>query len=103
MLFSKELQLLAQMHKTDAVCVSQHQHCRAVRRGAGWGPGLAVLPAFLADRDPLLQRVMPEQAKFERTFWMSMPEEAKGLLRIQTVWRLLKQVMAEYHAGLRPV
>lgn len=102
MLFSKELQLLAQVHKPMQYVfrsTSIAAQYAAVRAGAG----LAVLPAFLADRDPLLQRVMPEQAKFERTFWMSMPEEAKGLLRIQTVWRLLKQVMAEYHAGLRPV
>lgn len=101
MLFSKELQLLAQVHKP------MHYVFRSTSIGAQYaavraGAGLAVLPAFLADRDPLLQRVLPEVAKFERTFWMSMPEEAKGVLRTQTVWRLLKQVMAQYHSGLRP-
>lgn len=102
MLFSKELQLLGQLHKPvqhvfrSTSIAAQYA---AVRAGAG----LAVLPAFLADRDPLLQRVLPELAKFERTFWMSMPQEAKGMLRIQTVWRTLKQVVGEYQAGLRPV
>jgi len=101
LLFSKELQLLAQLHKPTHYVfrsTSIAAQYAAVRAGAG----LAVLPAFLADKDPLLQRVLPEAAKFERTFWMSMPEEAKGVVRIQTVWRLLKQVMNDFHAALRP-
>ncbi len=78
MLFSKELQLLAQMHKPMQYVfrsTSIAAQYAAVRAGAG----LAVLPAFLADRDPLLQRVMPEQAKFERTFWMSMPRRGQRI------------------------
>ena len=102
MLFSKELQLLAQVHK-PAHYVFRSTSIAAQYAAVRTGVGVAVLPAFLADKDPLLQRVLPEVAKFERTFWMSMPEEAKGSLRIQTVWRLLKQVMTEYHAALRPL
>lgn len=101
LLFSKELQLLAQVYKPSHFVfrsTSIAAQYEAVRAGAG----LAVLPAFMADSDPLLQRVLPETARFERTFWMSMPQEAKSLLRIQTVWRLLKHVMAEAHASLRP-
>lgn len=102
LLFSKELQLLAQLHKPAQFAfrsTSIAAQYEAVRAGAG----LAVLPAFMADRDPLLQRVLPEVARFERTFWMSMPEEAKSTLRIQTVWRLLKQVMSDSHPALRPM
>lgn len=102
LLFSQELQLLGQLHKPAQFVfrsTSIAAQCEAVRAGAG----LAVLPAFLADRDPLLQRVLPEVAQFERTFWMSMPEEAKAVLRIQTVWRLLKQVMVDSQAQLRPI
>ena len=101
LLFSKELQLLAQVYKPSHFVfrsTSIAAQYEAVRAGAG----LAVLPAFMADRDPQLQRVLPEVARFERTFWMSMPQEAKALLRIQTVWRLLKHVMAEAHSSLRP-
>lgn len=102
LLFSKELQLLGQLHKPTQFVfrsTSIAAQYEAVRAGAG----LAVLPAFLADRDPLLQRVLPEVAQFERTFWMSMPEEAKAVPRIQTVWRLLKQLMAESQTLLRPM
>jgi len=102
MLFSKELQLLAQVHK-PAHYVFRSTSIAAQYAAVRTGVGVAVLPAFMADKDPLLQRVLPEVAKFERTFWMSMPEEAKVSLRIQTVWRLLKQVMTEYHAALRPL
>ncbi|MGE8397180.1 MAG: LysR substrate-binding domain-containing protein, partial [Comamonas sp.] len=101
MLFSKELQLLAQLHKPAQYAfrsTSIAAQYAALRAGAG----IAVLPAFMADKDPLLQKVLPDVANFQRTFWMSMPEEAKGLLRIQTVWRLLKQVMTERSALLRP-
>ena len=101
MLFSKELQLLGQLYK-PAQYVFRSTSIAAQYAAVRAGAGLAVLPAFMADRDPLLQRVLAESAQFERTFWMSMPEEAKGTLRIQTVWRLLKQVMADRHAALRP-
>ncbi|WP_455554851.1 LysR family transcriptional regulator [Comamonas sp.] len=101
LLFSKELQLLAQVHK-PAQFVFRSTSIAAQYEAVRAGAGLAVLPAFLADRDPLLQRVMPEEARFERTFWMSMPPEAKDVPRIQVVWRLLKHCMAEQHQRLRP-
>lgn len=102
LLFSNELQLLAQLHK-PAQFVFRSTSIAAQLETVRAGAGLAVLPAFMADRDPVLQRVLPDAARFERTFWMSMPQEAKGTVRIQTVWRLLKQVMEEKQAILRPI
>ena len=102
LLFSKELQLLAQLHKPSQFVfrsTSIAAQYEAVRAGAG----LAVLPAFIADRDPKLQRILPEVAKFERTFWMSMPVEAKDMPRIQLVWKSIKQCMAGHQDRLRPV
>jgi DNA-binding transcriptional LysR family regulator len=66
------------------------------------GAGLAVLPAFMADRDPILARVLPRQARFTRTFWMSMPAEAKHLARVQAVWEFLKEVGQMEAGRLRP-
>ena len=66
------------------------------------GAGLAVLPAFLADRDPVLTRVLPQEARFTRTFWMSMPAETKHQARMQAVWGMLKEVCAEEKGRLRP-
>lgn len=94
LLFTKELQFLDALHRPERFAfrsTSITAQYEAVRAGAG----LAVLPAFLADRDPVLARVLPEQAQFTRTFWMSMPAEAKHQARIQAVWTWLKNVGTE--------
>ncbi len=90
LLFTKELQFLDSLHQPERIAfrsTSITAQYEAVRAGAG----LAVLPAFLADRDPLLARVLPQQARFTRTFWMSMPAEGKHLARMQVVWEFLKE------------
>ncbi len=90
LLFTKELQFLDALHQPERFAfrsTSITAQYEAVRAGAG----LAVLPAFLADRDPVLARVLPQEARFTRTFWMSMPAEAKHLARMQAVWEFLKQ------------
>ena len=66
------------------------------------GAGLAVLPAFMADRDPVLARVLPQEARFTRTFWMSMPAEAKNLACMQAVWGFLKETVREAAGRLVP-
>jgi len=58
--------------------------------------GIAVLPAFIAEKDSALQPVLPGQANFTRTFWMSMPAETKHLVRMQATWEFLWQT-AEAH------
>ena len=98
LLFTKELQFLDQLNPPERFALrstSITAQYEAVRAGAG----LAVLPAFLADRDPILSRVLPGEAEFTRTFWMSMPAEAKQLARVQAVWGVLKEV-GQREAGL---
>ena len=97
LLFTKELQFLDALHQPERFALrstSVTAQYEAVRAGAG----LAVLPAFLADRDPVLARVLPAEARFTRTFWMSMPAEAKHLSRMQAVWGFLKEA-AQTEAG----
>ena len=101
LLFTKELQILDELHRLAHFSLrstSVLAQFEAVRAGAG----LAVLPAFLADNDPLLQRVLPEQARFTRTFWMSMPAESKYLARMQAVWGFLKETVQREQALLVP-
>ncbi len=91
LLFTKELQFLDALHQPERFALrstSITAQYEAVRAGAG----LAVLPAFLADRDPVLARVLPHEARFTRTFWMSMPAEAKHQARMQAVWGFLKEL-----------
>jgi molybdate transport repressor ModE-like protein len=101
LLFTRELQFLDALYPPERFALRSTSilaQYEAVRAGAG----LAVLPAFLADRDPLLARVLPQHARFTRTFWMSMPEEAKHRARMQVVWAFLKDVCAREQARLLP-
>ncbi len=94
LLFTKELQFLDALHPPERFAfrsTSITAQYEAVRAGAG----LAVLPAFIAGKDPVLSRVLPEEASFTRTFWMSMPAEAKHQARFQAVWGSLKQVAGQ--------
>ena len=101
LLFTKELQFLDTLHKPERFAfrsTSITAQYEAVRAGAG----LAVLPAFLADSDPVLARVLPEEARFTRTFWMSMPSEAKHLARMQVTWAFLRETAAASKPLLLP-
>lgn len=101
LLFTKELQFLDQLYQPERFAfrsTSITAQYEAVRASAG----LAVLPAFLADRDPILARVLPHEARFTRTFWMSMPAEGKHLARMQAVWGFLKETAQGAQALLVP-
>ncbi|AVT02968.1 LysR family transcriptional regulator [Paracidovorax avenae] len=101
LLFTKELQFLDQLVPPERFAfrsTSVAAQYEAVRAGAGLG----VLPAFLAGSDPLLERVLPDEARFTRTFWMSMPAEAKYQARTQAVWDFLKEVGQQEAARLIP-
>jgi DNA-binding transcriptional LysR family regulator len=101
LLFSKELQYLDELYRPDAFALrstsilAQHQATAA-------GAGIAVLPAFLAERDPQLRTVLPGEANFTRTFWMSMPAENKHLARMQAVWQFLRETVEAQRSVLLP-
>ena len=101
LLFTRELQLLDTLHRPERFALrstSITAQYEAVRAGAG----LAVLPAFVADRDPILSRVLPEQACFTRTFWMSMPVESRQIPRIATTWSFLRDAVQGMQKLLLP-
>ena len=101
LLFTKELQFLDALHQPERFAfrsTSITAQYEAVRAGAG----LAVLPAFLADRDPVLTRVLPQEGQFTRTFWMSMPSESKHLARMQATWGFLRETAVAQRALLLP-
>ncbi len=101
LLFSKELQFLDGLYQPDAYALrstsilAQHQ---AVAAGAG----IAVLPAFIAEPDPRLCRVLPAQASFTRTFWMSVQVETRHLARMQATCDFLRRTAEAQQAALLP-
>ncbi len=101
LLFSKELQYLDELYKPDSFALrstsilAQHQATLA-------GAGIAVLPAFIAERDKSLRRVLPAEANFTRSFWMSVPAETRHLARMQATWNFLRETVVAQRDLLLP-
>lgn len=101
LLFSKELQYLDDAHRPERIALrstsllAQYQATRAAA-------GVAVLPAFVAEHDPLLERVLPGQVRFIRRFWMSMPSENRPLPRMKAVWDLIRDTVEANQTLLMP-
>ncbi len=47
------------------------------------GAGLCVLPCFLADGDPRFLRLLPQEVRLRRTFWMIVHSDMRDLARIR--------------------
>lgn len=99
LLFSKELQYLDELHKPDTFAL-RSTSILAQHAAVAAGAGIAVLPAFIAERDMSLAPVLPKQAHFTRTFWMSMPAETKHLGRMQAVWGFVRETVEAQRAVL---
>jgi DNA-binding transcriptional LysR family regulator len=100
LLFSKELQYLDELHKPDTFAL-RSTSILAQHAAVAAGAGIAVLPAFIAERDDALKPVLPEQANFTRTFWMSMPAETKHLARLQAVWSFVRETVETQRGTLQ--
>jgi DNA-binding transcriptional LysR family regulator len=60
---------------------------------AAAGTGLAILPNFMARKEPDLQVVLPDVINIKRTFWIVIPSELRDLPRIKTVKDFLKELV----------
>ncbi|VTU26271.1 LysR family transcriptional regulator [Variovorax sp. PBL-E5] len=101
LLFSKELQFLDELYRPDSFAL-RSTSILAQHRATAAGAGIAVLPAFIAESDKSLRRVLPEEANFTRTFWMSVPAETKHLARMQATWNFLRETVEAQRALLLP-
>lgn len=101
LLYSKELLFL------DEVVKPAHTSLRstsimAQQQAVVAGAGLAILPAFAAEREPALAAVLPDSIHFTRTFWMLMPIELKDIARMRTTWNFLREQAAALQTVLLP-
>ena len=92
LLFSKQLQFINEIEPPERFTL-RSTSVMAQLNAAAAGGGLSVLPAFLADREPRLEPVLEQEVRFQRTFWMSMPEEVKQVPRIRQTWDYLREVI----------
>ncbi len=63
------------------------------------GAGVAVLPCFIGDSDPLLQRVLPDIA-LRRSFWLATHQDARANPRIRRFVDWLGDVASEHRQRL---
>lgn len=90
LLYSKELLFLDEIGKPGHVPL-RSTSILAQQQATAAGAGIAMLPAFAADTDPRLQRVLGEEVGFTRTFWMLMPIELKDIARMKITWDFLRE------------
>ena len=99
LLFSKQLQFINEIEPPERFTL-RTTSVMAQLNAAAAGGGLSVLPAFLADREPRLEPVLEQEVRFQRTFWMSMPEEVKQVPRIRKTWDYLREAIEAEQALL---
>ncbi len=101
LLFSKELQYLDELYKPDSFAL-RSTSILAQYQATAAGAGIAVLPAFIAEPDKSLRRVLPNEANFMRSFWMSAASETRHLARIKATWDFLRETVEAQRALLLP-
>jgi DNA-binding transcriptional LysR family regulator len=101
LLFSKELQYLDELYRPDSFAL-RSTSILAQHQAAAAGAGIAVLPAFIAESDPSLRRVLPREANFTRTFWMSVAAETRHLARMHATWNFLRETVEAQRELLLP-
>ncbi|WP_126228811.1 LysR family transcriptional regulator [Burkholderia ambifaria] len=63
------------------------------------GKALAILPCFMAEQNPMLAAVLPDDVVVTRRFWLCSREELRRLRRIESLWDYLRAA-AEHNRDL---
>ena len=101
LLFTQELSLLTHFCRHPRV-VFTSTSVIAQQQAAQSGLGLAVLPRYMGDGDPLLQPVLPALG-IERHYWICTRRELHHAVRLRIVWDYLIEICAGHSALLRGV
>jgi DNA-binding transcriptional LysR family regulator len=94
-IYAPELRYLAEIDTRldpDIRSTSINAQTEIVASGAGCG----ILPCFIADAVPGLVRVLPETISIQRSFWLVVPGDLRGIARID---RFVTWLIAEAEAA----
>jgi DNA-binding transcriptional LysR family regulator len=64
------------------------------------GDALAILPCFMAEPNPLLEPILPDEVVVTRQFWLCCREDLRKLRRITSLWNYLRLAADENRALL---
>lgn len=99
LLFTQELSLLTHFCRHPRV-VFTSTSVIAQQQAAQSGLGLAVLPRYMGDLDPLLRPVLPELS-IERHYWMCTRRDLHHSVRLRIVWDYLMELCTHHSPLLR--
>jgi hypothetical protein len=87
----------------DPRAISYDKHDRPAQRGAALtGYALAALPCFIAGAHAGLERVLPDDAVFERTYWLAVHEDLAGYPRVRALMTAIEAHVMQDRALFRP-
>lgn len=87
----------------DSGCIRYRTTSMTVQLGAALGGyALAALPCFVADQQAGLERLLPAEAVFERTYWMSVHEDLTKHPRVRAVMGAIEDQVLRDKALFRP-
>ena len=66
------------------------------------GCALAVLPCFVASSHAILERIMPCEAVFERTYWLAVHDDLASYPRVRALMSAIETQVAHDRALFRP-
>lgn len=101
LLFTPELDLLPPA--LDEISVKYRTTSVTVQLGAALGGyALAALPCFVAAAHPGLERLLPDDAVFERTYWLAVHEDLAKYPRVRALMSALESQVERDRALFRP-
>lgn len=69
------------------------------------GIGLGLVHCFMAQREPRLKPVLPDQIKVDRTYWLLVHQNIRHVARVNTVCHFLTRILRDNEAmfmGVQP-
>lgn len=101
LLFTQELDNLPR--PKGEISVRYRTTSMAAQLGAAQGGyALAALPCFLADRSPGLDRVLPGEASFERTYWLAVHDDLSRYPRVRALMTAIEAQVTKDRGLFRP-
>ena len=98
LLFSQELLFLNSFCRAPIVSY-RSTSVQAQQVAAQVGLGIAVLPIYMAGKDPSLVRVLPNET-IQRRYWISTRRELHRSVRLRVVWDFLVELCAREQESL---
>jgi DNA-binding transcriptional LysR family regulator len=94
LIYAPELDYLGEVGtdlRATLTSTSVNAQAAIIRSGAGVG----VLPCFIGDADPHLQRVLPGEIDVRRSFWLVVHQDLRGVVRVKRFIEWVDAIVAE--------